>query len=98
MKPFQTQGYVFVQARVMGFVWCLSTLVQGFFWSLLTAEVKYFPFLPQENREYHKEALFFFSLFWESCLTNSHIRFKPVLRIFFRGQRLCQVFACCVNT
>lgn len=50
MKPFQTQGYVFVQARVMGFVWCLSTLVQGFFWSLLTAEVKYFPFLPQENR------------------------------------------------
>lgn len=98
MKPFQTQGYLFVQAWVMGFGWCFSTLVQGFFQSLLKAEIEYFSFLPQENREYLKEAWFFFSLFWERCSTNSHIPFKPALNIFFHGQRLCQVFACCVNT
>lgn len=61
MKPFQTQGYVFVQARVLAlggvFAHWSKIFFKSFFWSLLTAGVKYFPFLPQENRDYYKRSL-----------------------------------------
>lgn len=65
--------------------------LKSFFWSLLTAGVKYFPFLPQENREYHKRSLVFL-LFPGKDVWLVHIPFKPVLNIFISGQPLCQVF------
>lgn len=60
-ETFSNSRLCFCASAGSGFGWCFCTLVQDFlffiFWSLLTAGVKYFPFLPQENRQYHKRSL-----------------------------------------
>lgn len=63
-ETFSNSRLCFCASTGSEFGWCFCTLVQdfflkSFFWSLLTAGVKYFPFLPQENREYHKRSLVF---------------------------------------